>query len=167
MKGVVILGSSRGDGNTRKIVDLFTEKSGFDLIDLLEHDISYYDYEHKNKNDDFKPLMQRITSDYDLIVFATPIYWYSMSGIMKVFFDRITDCLSVEKELGQKLKGLNMAMISCSYTDDRHESFALPFSESANYLGMNYLGDIHTWVSDPENISEEVVDKIAAFLTKL
>ncbi|MCP4458779.1 MAG: NAD(P)H-dependent oxidoreductase [Cytophagales bacterium] len=36
---------------------------------------------------------------------ATPVYWYSMSGIMKVFLDRIYDVLTIEKELGRKLHG--------------------------------------------------------------
>ena len=162
MKGVVILGSSRGDGNTRKVVDLFIERTGYDLIDLKDHRIEHFDYDHLNRNDDFLPLFKRLTNDYDLLVFATPVYWYTMSGIMKVFFDRITDCLTIEKELGRKLRGMNMAMISCSYADDRDDSFTLPFSESASYLGMNYLGDIHTWISDPESIQKEVLEKIEA-----
>ena len=56
--------------------------------------------------------MKTIISKYDTIIFATPVYWYSMSGILKVFIDRITDLLTIEKELGRKLRGKKMAVVS-------------------------------------------------------
>ncbi len=49
--------------------------------------------------------MNDIVDKYDVLIFATPVYWYSMSGIMKVFFDRITDLLTIKKDIGRKLKG--------------------------------------------------------------
>lgn len=143
MKTVIIIGSSRKGGDTAKIVNTFIEKSNWDLIDLNNYKISYYDYEHKNRNDDYLPLMKELIEKYDNFIFATPVYWYSMSGIMKVFFDRITDLLEIEKDLGRKLRGKNMAVISCSIGNNLDEAFWLPFSETANYLGMEYLGNIH------------------------
>ncbi len=91
--------------------------------------------------------------EYDLIIFATPVYWYSMSGTMKTFFDRITDCLKIEKETGRKLRGKNMAAISCGSDSFENEGFFIPFEKSAEYLGMNYFGHIHTWIeeNDPSN----------------
>jgi hypothetical protein len=61
-----------------------------------------------------------------------------------VFFDRITDLLTVEKDCGRKLRGKGMAATSNS-GGDFDENFWLPFSESAEYLGMKYLGNIHTY----------------------
>jgi multimeric flavodoxin WrbA len=151
MKKLVILGSSRKDGDTRKIVDELIEISGWDVIDLNDYDFSYYDYEHKNLDDDYLDLMRKIIADYDVLIFATPVYWYSMSGIMKVFFDRITDLLDEEKDLGRKLRGKSLAAISCSGGDNLGESFWLPFSETARYLGMNYLGHTHTVAGHDES----------------
>jgi multimeric flavodoxin WrbA len=144
MKKVIILGSSRNDGDARALADELREKSGWDLINLNDYDISYYDYEHLNRNDDYLGLMREIISKYDTLVFVTPIYWYSMSGIMKVFFDRITDLLTIEKDLGRMLRGKKMAVISCSNGNNLGDAFWLPFSESAKYLGMEYIGDAHT-----------------------
>ncbi|WP_346882238.1 NAD(P)H-dependent oxidoreductase [uncultured Algibacter sp.] len=143
MKTVIILGSSRKEGDTSKIVNKLIDKSNWDLIDLNDYKISYYDYEHQNKNDDYLPLMRQLIEKYDKFIFATPVYWYSMSGIMKVFFDRITDLLEIEKDLGRKLRGKNMAVISCSLGGHLGENFWLPFSQTASYLGMKYLGNIH------------------------
>lgn len=151
MKKLVILGSSRKDGDTKKIVDELISISAWDVLDLNDYNFGYYDYEHKNLDDDYLDLMRKIIANYDVLIFATPVYWYSMSGIMKVFFDRITDLLDEEKDLGRKLRGKSMAAISCSVGDNLGESFWLPFSETARYLGMDYLGHTHTIASHDES----------------
>ena len=149
MKKVLIVGSSRNDGDTTHLTRLLIEKSGWDLINLNDYNFSYYDYNHENRNDDYLSLMKQIIEQYDTLIFATPVYWYSMSGIMKVFFDRITDLLEIEKTLGRKLRGKNMAAISTSIGNNLGDAFWLPFSETANYLGMNYLGHVHTITGEP------------------
>ncbi len=142
MKNVIIIGSSRKNGNTYKSVELLKKEIDADVVDLSDFQISYYDYEYKNKEDDFLPLIRNLISKYDTFIFATPVYWYSMSGIMKVFFDRISDLLDIEKETGRKLRGKNMLVVS--NTDEELDyDFYLPFRLSAEYLGMNYLGEKH------------------------
>ncbi len=165
MRGVIIQGSSRTEGNTHKISTYIQEKTGFDIIDLKSKNISHFDYEFKNQDDDFMPLMREIVSNYDIIIFTTPVYWYSMSGIMKIFFDRITDCLKVEKEIGRKLRGKSMGVISCGSDSELKKGFEMPFEESANYLGMHYLGHFHTWL-DKELISETLKEELHTFLKK-
>jgi multimeric flavodoxin WrbA len=142
-KKVIIVGSSRSDGNTSKIVSKISNQINVDVIDLREYTISYYDYENKNSEDDFLSLMKLIIEKYDTLVFATPVYWYTMSGIMKVFFDRFSDLIRIEKELGRKLRGKNMFVISNSDDDTLDYDFYLPFRLSANYLGITYLGEKH------------------------
>jgi len=88
-KTVIIQGSSRSGGDTNKIVNYMASKNTIDVIDLHNKNIGHYDYEYKNKDDDFIELITNIIKTYDTIIFATPIYWYSMSGVLKVFFDRI------------------------------------------------------------------------------
>jgi multimeric flavodoxin WrbA len=144
VKKVLILGSSRKDGYTRKAVDRLQEFSDFDVIDLLDYKISHYDYSHENAGDDCLELMRKIIYNYDMLIFATPVYWYCMSGVMKVFFDRITDLLDNEKDLGRKLRTKSMAVLSSSVGDNLGERFWYPFSETAKYLGMDYIGDVHT-----------------------
>lgn len=164
-KGIIILGSSRSNGNTHKIASFIQENTGYDLVDLKSLNIGHYDYDYNNRKDDFLPLMKNIVDNYDLIVFATPVYWYAMSGIMKIFFDRISDCLRIEKEIGRKLRGMEMAMISCSSNAQEYEGFNLPFIRSANYLGMNYLGDIHTFIEE-DTIPEILKSEIIVFIDK-
>lgn len=165
-KTVLLQGSSRSKGDTHLILNELNKNNQFDIIDLKTKNIGHFDYEFNNVNDDFIPLMTEILNKYDTIVFATPVYWYSMSGVLKVFFDRISDLIKTHKELGRQFRGKNMAMISNNNYNDLKEGFNMPFKESANYLGMNYLGDIHTWVEN-EEITDEVksiIDKFRALL---
>lgn len=161
MKRIIIQGSSRIDGNTSEIVELLRVQLECKRVDLKSYEIMHYDYKHQNQEDDFLELMREIVK-YDIIIFATPVYWYAMSGLMKAFFDRITDCLKVEKELGRKLRGKHMGVISCGSEKEEVEGFFIPFENSAGYLGMNYLGHLHTWITDEEP-SKEVEELISRY----
>lgn len=162
---VIILGSARSDGNTRAVVNFLVENTDFDLIDLNDYQIGYFDYDNKNRDDDFLPLMRKISANYQRIIFATPVYWYSMSAIMKTFFDRISDLLMWEKNLGRTLRGKAMGVISCSGHDDLREGFDMPFAESAQYLGMDYMGHVHAWATD-ELVEVDVQGRLLDFIAK-
>lgn len=163
---VIIQASSRKKGDTNLIVNYLNKNNNFDFIDLTDYKIGHFDYDFKNQNDDFIPLMKKIIERYDTIVFATPVYWYSMSGLLKVFFDRISDLLKTHQELGRLLRGKNMAMISTNNSNLVVKGMNLAFIQSAEYLGMHYLGDIHTWVNDGE-LSNEVKSLLDEFRSTL
>ncbi len=145
---LLLQGSSRSQGDTRLVIDHLRRHLAFDFVDLLDLRIGHFDYEFRHREDDFLPLMRRFTADYETLLVATPVYWYAMSGILKDFFDRISDLLKIEKDTGRLLRGKNLAMLSCSGADDRIASFGDPFLAAADYLGMKYLGDVHVWVEE-------------------
>lgn len=164
---VIIKASSKRNGNTEKVVTAFNSDNNFDVIDLLDYNIGHFNYDFKNADDDFLPLMEKIIEQYDTIIFATPVYWYNMSGLLKVFFDRLSDLLHYKKELGRKLRGKKMAMISNSGANDRKVGFEMPFIESANYLDMEYLGDTHVWfTADGTAIHNEATQQLNEFRLK-
>ena len=156
-KGIIIQGSSRSDGNTNKIVNRLAALTQFDIVDLKSKNIGYFDYAHQNADDDFIPLLKEIVKNYDILVFATPVYWYTMSAEMKTFFDRISDALKTEKDTGRQLRGKHMAAVSCGSDINLNPGFFEPFELSADYLGMPYLGCLQTWISS--EVIEECVDK--------
>ena len=163
MKAVIISGSARNDGNTTQLVQHLTELSNWDAIDLNDYAIGHFDYEHTNREDDFLPLMRKVIHEYDVFVFATPVYWYAMSGIMKVFFDRITDLITIEKDLGRKLRGKSMGVVTTSGGGNLGEQFWLPFQSTANYLGIHYLGNAHTLGGkDNQAVLKEFVEELEA-----
>lgn len=167
-KTVVILGSSRSHGNTRKVIDELIEfNNDIDIIDLNDYNIGYFDYEFKNRDDDFLSLMDKVIT-YDTVIFATPIYWYTMSAQLKTFFDRISDLLfEGKKDIGRKLRGKQMGVISCGSDAEFNESFEMPFKESASYLGMTYLGHIHTWLNKNSSLGRNVDKRLKLYSEKL
>lgn len=94
-----------------------------------------------------------------MFVFATPVYWYAISSLIKIFFDRITDCLKIEKEAGRKLRGKAMAMLSCGSDEDLKKGSDMLFRESAAYLEMNCKGSVHIWIEN-DIISDIVKEKL-------
>jgi multimeric flavodoxin WrbA len=162
-KAAIILGSSRSNGETRQLIDYLRQRSNYDFYDLNDYKIGYFDYEFRNRDDDFFPLITHLIEHYDILVFATPIYWYSMSATLKTFLDRFSDLLKTEKPTGRKLRGKKMAVISCASDQAYKDGFYMPFIESANYLGMEYLGNVHGWIENGE-IPEKVKKRLDGFL---
>ncbi|MFM8490444.1 MAG: NAD(P)H-dependent oxidoreductase [Candidatus Methylopumilus sp.] len=71
MTQVIIFGSSRSFGNTRKVIDDILGSSEIGLFDLNNFDISPFDYEHRNQSDDFIPLIEKLLA-YDTWIIGTP-----------------------------------------------------------------------------------------------
>ena len=162
---IILQGSSRSLGHTRQIVDhILSEKAG-EFIDLKTKNISYYDYEHKNINDDFLAIVHQLLA-FETIIFATPVYWYNMSAEMKTFFDRLSDLLKIRKDLGRQLKGKKMMVVACSSDDIEFPFLWEPFKMTAEYMDMEYLGHAHTWI-ESGNIPLEVKYNLDQLISKL
>jgi len=138
---VIIQGSSRTNGDTKFFVQELSMLCPATIIDLKDYSIGHYDYEHNNSNDDFLPLIKRLLQ-YNTWIIASPVYWYSVSGLMKVFLDRISDLIQIQKNLGRQLRGKNLGVISVSDSDDVHDCFYEPLLLSAEYLEMV---TVHHW----------------------
>ncbi|MEO1515735.1 MAG: NAD(P)H-dependent oxidoreductase [Bacteroidota bacterium] len=163
---VIVFGSSRSGGDTRLMVDHLIGGQDWDLIDLSQKRIEPYDYDYQNQDDDFLSTVTNIIENYDLIIFATPVYWYSMSGILKNFFDRITDLLKLYKPLGKAFRGKSVAVLSCASEDETKEGFYMPFRESANYLHWKYVGQVHGWVEE-DGLPAEVIRRLDSFRERI
>jgi len=139
LKPIIIYGSSRSKGETFGLVQTATkEHPDIPIIDLNNHSISFYDYEYKNQNDDYLRVMEQVTA-HDLIILATPVYWYSMSAQMKVFIDRLSDLLHLRKDLGRKLRGKRLFVLA-SFNTSHPVGFEDPFRQTCGYMGMQYEG---------------------------
>lgn len=163
MRTLVINGSSRKDGHTHQVVQLLTQEVGSDILFLADYQINHFDYQYRNQSDDFLPLVRRIAEQYDLIIFATPVYWYTMSGLMKVFFDRLTDCLKTDIATGAKLVGKTIAAIGVGSDPEDIEGFFVPFRLTAPYMDMKYAGDVYTWIDDNGKMEDEAVRRVREF----
>jgi multimeric flavodoxin WrbA len=111
---IALFASARRHGNTGQLMDRIAAELGIEVVDLASTRISGYDYEHRNRDDDFEPLMERILG-FDQLILASPVYWYSVAPAMKVFLDRISDYLDLPDLLskGRRLRGKS-AYIVCT-----------------------------------------------------
>jgi multimeric flavodoxin WrbA len=139
----VILGTSRINGNTHQLAEAFIRLYPSNIYNLSDFTLSSFDYEHKNVDDDFIRLIRKLNL-CDHWVFATPVYWYSMSSQMKIFFDRLSDLITIEKEQGRKLKGKSCSLLVTGSEDLLPSSFEQPLILTANYFGMDYKGVSYT-----------------------
>lgn len=142
MKTVILLGTSRQEGNTAALTSTIQKYFSADAISLADLNLSPYDYESSNSDDDFINTIKTLLT-YEHIIFASPVYWYSMSGQMKIFVDRLADLLSIEKKLGRQLKDKLCSVISTGGADDVAESFVQPFKLTAGYFDMDYQGVLY------------------------
>ena len=157
-ESVVILGSSRSNGNTRRAVDTALAHAPVEIVDLGTLDIGHYDYQHRNQTDAFLPLIERL-SERRLWILATPIYWYTMSAQMKIFVDRFTDLITIRKDLGRMLHGKSLAVIASGSDSSAPEGFECPFRLTCEYLGMRYIGSHYIQMEDdmsPEQLRSRV-----------
>lgn len=161
-KGVIILGSARGDGNTSKSASFLRALTGYDVVDLNDYRFGQYDYTHRNQDDEYGPLVKRLMAEYETWIFATPVYWYSMSGIMKAFFDRMTDLLDLHPLRKRALQGKRLGLLYCSSDAVEIEGFEIPFRETAIYMSMPWLGFVHVWIEKGE-LPEEVQERLRLY----
>ncbi|MFB4166820.1 flavodoxin family protein [Virgibacillus sp. JSM 102003] len=93
MSIAIIYGGTRENGNTEMLTDQAVQGLSVEKIYLSNYDIHpIEDLRHtqggfQEVDDDYNSIIDRIIP-HDILVFATPIYWFGMSGTLKNFIDR-------------------------------------------------------------------------------
>lgn len=146
---IALFSSSRRNGNTGQLIDRIARELDIEVIDLAALDISSYDYEHRNRSDDFEPLMRRLL-EFEQLIFASPVYWYSVTAAMKMFLDRLSDYLDIPELLtvGRRMRGKRAYIACTSICNEAPASFVNTLVDTFDYLGMNYGGIAHVDCSD-------------------
>lgn len=102
MKITTFIGSSREESNSEILADLVTKDINHTKIDLKNlsiqpiHDLRHADGGFQLVDDDYDTIINAFLES-DLIIFSTPIYWYTMSGIMKNMIDRLSHAIRDER----------------------------------------------------------------------
>jgi len=146
---IAVFSSSRRHGNTGQLVDHIAAELDIEVVDLATMNMSAYDYEHRNRNDDFEPLMKRLL-EFNQLIFASPVYWYSVTSTMKLFLDRLSDYLDLPDLLdqGRRLRGKQAYIVCTSICPAPPASFISTFVDTFEYLGMHYGGVAHANCND-------------------
>jgi len=99
-KVTIINGSLRVDGNTDVLLKELLKGTKKDDINVKQFVLRdriiegckgcYYCYKHDNcaTKDDMQEIHQELQNS-DLLIFASPMYWWGVTGLMKTFVDRL------------------------------------------------------------------------------
>ncbi|MEB6269385.1 NAD(P)H-dependent oxidoreductase [Staphylococcus epidermidis] len=92
-----LFGSSRKDGNSMVALEYITNNIKYNFIYLYNSNIDKVQDNRHNEmsdthSDDYEEIINNVIKS-DIIIFLTPLYWYSMSASMKLFIDRWTETL--------------------------------------------------------------------------
>jgi multimeric flavodoxin WrbA/RimJ/RimL family protein N-acetyltransferase len=162
---IIIFGSSRSDGHTLKAIKTVIQEIPIPIVDLRDLNIAQYDYTYANAKDDFIPLAEKMVR-YNPIILATPVYWYSMSASLKTFIDRWSDLLDIRKDIGRRLAGKDLYVIS-SYGESIPRGFEDAFSQTCEYLDMQYRGCYYFYSGDHSELAQNNDPLAAQFLESI
>jgi multimeric flavodoxin WrbA len=142
MSTAIILGSARNQGNTHQLAQRVAHDIQAALFNLADYDITPYDYAHHNRIDDFLPLMKQVLG-FDHLILASPVYWYAPSSSMKMFLDRLSDLITIEKDMGRQLRKKSAALLATGSDLTAPPCFEDIFQRTYNYLGITYQGFLY------------------------
>ena len=152
MKITVITGSPRKNGNTFAMVDSFikaAESKGHEVVrfDAAMMKIGgchacmtcFKTGKACSFDDDFNIIAPHIF-DADAVVYAMPLYWYSIPAQIKGVIDRIFSFYVAEKDIAGKKCGI----IACCEEHDptMMDGITLPLKRTFDLLKWNLVGEV-------------------------
>ncbi|WP_299510671.1 flavodoxin family protein [uncultured Rummeliibacillus sp.] len=129
------------DLNILPIEDLRHTKNGFQAVD-----------------DDYDQLIKALEKS-DVVIFATPIYWYSKSGIMKNMIDRLSQAIRDERypNLKEHLKTIRTIVVAVGGDEPRIKGMPLiqQFQYIFEFLNMPFSSYIIGEANRPGDILKD------------
>ncbi len=143
-KLLTLYSSARATGNTFQLVNTFHQVMPTEICYLDKMHVEGFDYQYRNQNDDFNGLIEKML-EADIIIFASPVYWYAFTPAFKCFFDRFTDLITLaqQKHKGKKLREKAFYVFATSAHTTLPDSFIPPLQQTLSYLGWQYRGLLH------------------------
>jgi multimeric flavodoxin WrbA len=172
MSIVVIYGGTRKQGNTETLTkhaiqgieaeEIFLRDLSILPIIDMRHDVEGF----QDREDDYNSVIERILQ-HDTFIFATPIYWYSMSGTMKNFIDRWSHTMRDGNYPDFKAEMSTKKAYVIAVGGDAPSIKGLPMIEQFKYIfefmGVEFKGYILGKGNQPGDIMD---DKVALFLAE-
>lgn len=152
MKITVITGSPRKNGNTFAMVDAFIKAAEAKGHEIVRFDAAmmkiggchacmtcFKTGKACSFDDDFNTIAPHIL-DADAIVYAMPVYWYSIPAQIKGVIDRVFSFCVAEKPI----YGKKMGLICCCEEHDMSvmDGVRLPLERTAALLKWEIVGEV-------------------------
>lgn len=151
MKATILQGSPNRDGSTAILAEEFTRgarQTGYDVcrIDVAEADVAPctgcvacgYGARPCVQHDDMDAIVAQIL-DSDLLVLATPLYYYGMTAQLKIVIDRF--CAHNAEIMGRRLDAVLLA-VAWNADDWTFEALVSHYDTLCRYLDMRDRGRV-------------------------
>ncbi|WYP26499.1 flavodoxin family protein [Alkalihalobacillus sp. FSL W8-0930] len=150
MKVGVIYGSTRANGNTVRLAEeVVKELPNVTRINLLDYQFKDITDQRHDANgfspveDEYNTIIDQVL-ECDVLLFATPIYWYGMTSVMKRFVDRWSQAVRDERYPNFKERMSEKDAYIIAVGGDNPREKGLPLVQQFNYIcgfiGLNYKG---------------------------
>ena len=159
---IVIVNGSARKGNTLTAIDAFTkgasEKNKIELIEPDKLKIDYCKgcgacqcYKGCVDQDDTNPTIEKI-AEADMIIFATPVYWWGMSAQLKLIIDK---CYC--RGLQLKNKKVGTIVVGGSPVDSiQYELINKQFDCMAKYLSWDMIFQKSYYATAKDELAKDV-----------
>jgi len=154
---LILSGSPRKDGNTAALVDWFAEgaRSRGARVEIVRTACLKYKATgctscracQRNSayecviNDEARPVLARMAR-VDVIVMATPLYFFGASAQLKLVLDRMFSLYKWDNQAGTMatpLKGKTLVLLASAFEDVGLDALRKPFALTAKYTGMPFF----------------------------
>ena len=101
MEKILFMNSSPNrEGNTYRIGQELLKDKDHDVLQMADYRISQYGQVFED--DEMIEILKEIDK-YDILVIGSPVYWYTVGGMLKTFIDRLYMLPEAEALRGKKL----------------------------------------------------------------
>ena len=142
--------SPNKDGNTYRIGEKLLKNVEHDVLQMSDYKI--YQYGQVYEDDQIKDVFDKI-EEVDTIVIGSPVYWYTVSGILKTFIDRFYMLEDAKKLNGKKLYLFAQGEAP---NDATKESISFLANRVSTLMGMD-LKSVIVDTSDGEEIIKNMI----------
>ena len=178
MKTLVLFGSAREKGHTRAMLDLFLDTLGgeYEIIDAyrLEEEISpckdcrFCWYENSCSIKDGMIDVYKKIEESDNIVLASPIYFHSISGKLKIIIDRLqpywASRLRNDSIKNFRKTGSILMVGGSAPFENQFLGGELVLKNSLKYMSINFTGEVTFSNSDRDcletrpDVAQKIID---------
>lgn len=150
MKIVVLTGNPRRNGNSAYLAEQFIKGAEEQGHEVFRFDCAMKDVESCRAcnrcgmdgpcifNDDFQELRPRIV-EADMVVFATPMYYFGMSAQMKRVIDRF---YAINGQIKGSPKKAAFMMTYADTAEKEAEAMLVHYRTLMDYLGWTSVGEV-------------------------
>ena len=101
MEKILFVNSSPNrEENTYRIGEELLKDKEHDVLQMVDYRISQYGQVFED--DEMKDVLKEMDK-YDILVIGSPVYWYTVGGMLKIFIDRLYMLPEAEVLRGKKL----------------------------------------------------------------